>query len=356
MIRANGWAILVPDRLLIECLPLGGKDGFVGMEIQRRTGFAPWAGGASNETWTDETYTAFFRRCRSGNMLARPVDESWKKSYGEMLRQMYRRFAFDRVSGRANVRYSSAPVSDALADAIEALVSLPVEVTVTTRSKWPRNVRPQIEAPVEHWWPIFYGFEQDATMQTNGGATVMAKRFISNFTTKHQTDAHATVEIDVDVYRTLAHLRKPGEAPVKRVHAVLEYDVVELIDDVMEPMQSAEADAAMAAIVASIRRSSLDLDHRMAEKLPAGVAFGLSYELRASGVPVENGFIRCVGGAVGWTMGSISNPDKAPPRENWDPKAVWTLNLKTDPAWSLYSIAATKYWKGEVTVPVTFVP
>lgn len=136
----NGVVSLLPTRVL--ALGMAFTDdphGTVFNEVRRR--FA-------NGLFTDTELGIIINRCVKGDWRARPPDDAWIRTYGNLLRSW--RFELSMLAQRAEGEEEHGKlraIEDRLAD-------IPVRTRLTTRSTWPREVPAVALLRVEEWWPL----------------------------------------------------------------------------------------------------------------------------------------------------------------------------------------------------------
>src|SRR5436189_63302 len=81
----------------------------------------------------------------AGNLLARPLSQRWRASYGEVLRQSWS--LYQRWQGLKNP--DGTPASDELAAAVEGLFAIPYTLKARTRERWPEGMPPLVEFKIE---------------------------------------------------------------------------------------------------------------------------------------------------------------------------------------------------------------
>ncbi|MHC4989899.1 MAG: hypothetical protein ACYTGC_02870 [Planctomycetota bacterium] len=123
----------LPTRLLVVAMPYaGGANGQVYQELSARS---------ANDMLDSRQWAALLRRCRRGDWWARPVDADWRRKYGPFIRAGRFRIA-NRDDLEWNVRV------------FDSLLTLPAEVQLSTRAKWPVGVTPHFTFQMDDWWPI----------------------------------------------------------------------------------------------------------------------------------------------------------------------------------------------------------
>lgn len=358
----RGWMWVLPDRVVIEALPIGGTAGPFWPELKRRLQQAPWPDGSYERTMGESSRAALLRRAARGNWFARPIDEAWRQSYGLVLQQPWS--VYHRLKGVKNP--DETPAGEELTAAVEGLNSIPVELNVRTRDRWPVGIHPLFEFKVEQWWANG-NMDAENVEWKAGGSTGSVKGGRAEFPLKITETGDVRVEMDVTVTREDIDLpgdqRKP--IPVATEHRSVSYRTVPTIDDAMTPASGPEIDAALANGFVLRRDSGVGIMPGVEGMvLPAagnGAAFGAAIELTHNGKEVFHAKVRWIGGrSIGVTFGDMNTPgswqDLRAYLDAHEKEPGWMLHMRTDPDWSLAVLDADSYWKGDITFPVTILP
>jgi len=352
--QQRGWLSFVPTPVVIELLPIGGLDGPFGTALLRRMYSAPLPSGDYETTITDADRLRMVRRIAEGNILARPVSERWRRSFGELHR-------YDSKIG-VTLPGGDGYVEEC-AEAAKAWLEIPVDLTVRTRDKWPRDAMIVIETDLRHYWPRMYGdmaqmrWSALETEESNEG------RFRGGFSLEPGT-APGGIELEIDV-RAVPFSVETRTRDYERAETVhtesfrVEYEFVDDISDVMTPVATEELDTLLeTSLTVSYRdRSGLLFDTmKTRDLLPEGLGVGLRGEILHNGEPIGYHAIGSFGPKSYGVYREYYERERNPTQYMSDNKdsGQWTIRITPEPEWALRQLDCDKYWKGEIELPLEF--
>jgi hypothetical protein len=212
-----------------------------------------------------------------------------------------------------------------------------------------------VEVPVVNWWDYPQDHWMHIRWEVAGGEKGESWCFEY---AELNIPGTGRVRVQVDL-EWVAGKEAPWNAADRRVEdrasRVLEYDVVDSLEDAMSPVSSAALDSVLSSTLVANRNGMLDgPSYLLAKgKLPPDVSFGLKVEFILDGLVIGTSHARFVGGSA--APGSRSGPDFLTDKD-YD-KTLRLLEeprlkarVVTDRTWVLHNIDATKYWKGEVDI------
>lgn len=362
-IDERGWLWLLPNRVVMELLPLGGWSGVFGNELDRRLGNQPWSNGNAKKTLSDDDVCVLLQHASRGNVLARPISQSWRTSYGEFVQQYHGVWY-------GNGLYAESPEYVAAA---RAAASTPSEVLATTKDRWAAGVPVRVLFEVNEWWPREYSSRvrgrwsaRDSSGQSDSG-TLDSDRSRSWFiAVSPKLTGPIEMTLDARVSRHEEYFgiyTRPDPAiaqlPVDDHRITLRYTAEKSIDDILVPISSPELDSNLQRI-----RAWMD-DHEYLALDPTAlggagvddVAFGVRIEILCSGKLLARARVGWLGAERGRHLRAIKLWRVSPfySMEERTPGNL-TLTLTPDIAQASYLDGARQRWIGQVTLPVSIKP
>lgn len=357
-IRREGWGV-ISTRQLVELVPIWGYDGPFGQELMRRLGMT------GPRSWTypipmrdeDQAYVA--RRLGEGNILARPMSDRWKASYGRIIREAGNS-VFELPAGRG------LPMAKAVEDAARTWYSLPPETHFRTRPRWPAGYNIWVEASEKtYWpWPTPLGMEIRRT-GSEGAFRDIAPDY--GWTCKEREAGSGVLRFDVKLWQLRqGDWNRERDTEIPRVDlgtlkVEIPYVIGGAMDEVMTPVESPVLDKMMGSLQYRVGPGWVDAGtHNIIGGAAEGIAFGAIFEFRLDGELIAR--------ERQWWDGTRGDPaernggsewvrvDPAPAhfKSPWDatPSEHWIITIKSDPETALRLIDRSNYWKGEVQVPL----
>jgi hypothetical protein len=294
------------------------------------------------------------RRCISGNWLARPIDERWRRSYGWLLQHRNGPF-YEAVTAGPLKTKDGAIADDELADLVAAQARLPCVLKYRTRPVWPEGARVYVDINVETWWPIYiYAYPEGTWCDSpRGKSGRMRDQIIAQ-------PGSTVLDLDLDIVQENSKDNPRTRHPVQHENARVSFRAVPTMDEAMPHVSGAQIDDLLTrGLYLSENDMGLDVDARnLAGKGFDDVAFGVVAEIRCGEEVVATQNLRWMGGGHlanvgGTTMGSL-NPYRAATKRLNESRgqAGWTVRLKTDDEWALNVLDASRYWRGDVVIPL----
>jgi hypothetical protein len=354
----NGWYSVLPLRMVVELLPIGGANGDLGKELSARMGTGLRRGGWMGPDLSESDRLLILRRCVEGNWLARPIDQAWRESYGMILKRSTFKF-YSGASAGPLVGPNGEPAGDELAALVAKQAALPALLTLKTRPVWPEGMRVAVDAQIETWWPPFMLQYVDGTWSANGGAAKGKYAGSGEIDFNVGLKGPVTVDFDLDIVqddnKTPGHPHKKVQHETRRVS----YTTVPTLDELMPPASGPAIDDLLKrGLYLTWNDLGLDVDPRnLSGNGFDDVAFGVDAEIMHNGQVVIRQRIRWrgVGSWAGTTMegprdGDWQTIDKIMNEARG--QSGWTVRLKPEPQWALYIMDAKRYWTGDVEVPM----
>jgi len=352
--QQRGWLSLIPTSIVIECLPMGGVDGPFGETLFQRMGVKPWRNGQFETTITDADKLHMVNRIATGNVLARPVSERWRRSYGALHQYDWKLGV--TLPGRTGYVAESA-------EAGQAWLELPLELTARTRDKWPRTVPIHVQTDLEHYWPRTHSERASVRWSALETEESDSTHFRGHFTLPPGT-APGGIELDIDIlavpWNAETRRAEPDKAELVYTKSFrLEYELVDEVNDIMTPLESNEIDAILQQNFAfSYReRGGIMCDSSKTQSLlPADLAIGYRAEICHDGEPIG---YDAVGSFSPNSYGSYrvyTEREREPARyikENQD-NGAWTVRITPEPEWAVRQLECARYWQGDIEVPLDF--
>ena len=355
---------------MIELLPLGGMEGPFGKDLERRLGFAPDKLGKKEVSISHSEQLYLIRRVTRGNVLARPIGERWRASYGELhTRDMRRMFTFGSYT-ESTEYLDGEPADDALKEAMIGMLDIPVEVRLRTRRGWPAGVPIMIEVGVDRWYPAGASGTMKMKWTTpDGSQSGEVQQFAWNIGVPsiHPTESmpEPTIEIEITQMPTIWPWDKNEPIEWETTRYTLSWVIVDSIDDVMTAVRSPQLDAHLIQTLnptwdGAAEYLSLHLDaNRLDPTIVRSISFGMRGELWHNDKSVGTITVGWIGdmkplvpGGRGLSMQMRQQIDQKYIQEHKG-EGEWTLTLKPDHLWAILNLDAEKYWDGEITIPLT---
>jgi hypothetical protein len=350
-VHREGWD-LVPTRLLVELVPIGGYNGPFGQELMGRFGMTGPRAWMAPNTISSDDMTYVVTRLGNGNWLARPMSERWKSSYGRVIRELC---LTDRIE-----------VSEVnLVDALREWYTLPPELSLRTRKVWPEGYSLWVESREQTWWP-WPTYLSVAVRRAGAGGDYQEIRPWQGFLCPESEAGTGVIHFEA----TLTQCRQgetPGNDDSQMPRLALEgrqldvpYCIGGSIDQILTPVRSAEVDAMLRCLAYEGGEGSASVNFwDMVGGPVEGLALGLMLEFRLDGelmlkqrvwwdgtapqdrdsADVRMEFVR-----VEPEPANFKSPWEATPAENW------TIIIKSDPEMALRVIDRDRYWEGEVQI------
>lgn len=355
VIQKEGWISQVPTWVLLEALPIGGRQDWAERELQTRLNSSLRSTGASSSVLSEADIAMIVRGVRKGTWFVRPADEGWKASYGALWKTL--RGTYHLSDGKFK-RFSGEDVSQALADALESMAELPPTVRVHTRARWPEGFGVLVQTKVEHLWP--YGFDDDErlTWSCDLGETPKVNDF-KRYTVLNLGGRKGRTVLtgSLEILRFRGYNRERSPTVVMVVPVNLEFDIGGSVDEILEPISSAVLDQSLATGAQFfVKEGMVQLTQPqgpMGVDFSGGVFAGV-VEIICNDRVLHSCHFRCMSGSRSWTFGDCdgegSQEERRMLKGEFDPD--WFIRVRSDPAWSLYELDATRYWVGQFDVPL----
>jgi len=371
----QGFAGMIPTRVLLWCLPIIGPDSDLYAELMRRT---------RSSRFTDGQWNSLFTRSASGDWRNRPVTDGWISKYGDII-SIWRRTVADD-------------------DAINTiLLAIEPRVEVETRAVWPADTPMVALLQVQDWWPLGTECRVTVTPQNPVGdqTPIVFQRAASDrgqfasipITLPAVPADTAAIKLDVQVERRARVPREPASGVVAstqswdvawresvtlttRIEGTIEQTLAPANDEIMlDAMQQVFARGVVRWTGGG--RSPVRFNIEQPQTfVPAfnDVAIGIKAELLCDGVLARQLNLWWLGGDRPPTAlaSNLSALPATAPNAQFDrhygfeiafeePDLLkfvnqadgrWSLRITGDRALALRVGAGNKFWNGEVAVPM----
>jgi hypothetical protein len=345
--RANsgGWLSLAPTRLLLLAVPFqDDMSSTLYRELDRRL---------RRGEMTDGELSSFVDRWVAGDWQARPPGRAWRDKYGRLI--MAWRDALPR-DGELESR----------------LLALPAHVQLETRETWPTDVEPSIQLRVMDWWPRFTDSRVHITPRLPGAVTTTLHRgraFRTGTSVALPWPAADRSELDFDVR---AERRAGPDQPWEPAGVqTITVRVHRLESDAPQPILKVANDPACAYIMQkafnqgvvrwSSGRSPMRISYDPRQTFVGefdDVAIGVVIDvIRDDGAIARTlrmwwlggRFVDDSGRNFGWEL-PIENLELIKQVNETDGR--WFLRVRGDEALALRAGGGTRWWSGEVRLPL----
>jgi len=354
--RARGWATYVPTRVLIWAMPVvNDRNPAVFDELVRRM-----RGG----DFSDGQWLALLRRSAAGDAGMRPPDQVWIDSWYSELANTSGRQLLYRIDDE-----------DARREAGDLLLELAMKgdpvVEITTRESWPAGVAPTLDVRARDWWGR--GVAQmriEATPRLPGAQPRVHVRRQAPIQTRSYSlhlpplpPGEHEVEIDLAIARRA--LGGDDWIPAGALTVMVPVHIEEGAARDLEPV----TDDALDAVIRRVFRQGLVKYEGGSLPVRVGLNARLTFadEFNDTAVAVRIDVLR--NGEAGrrldiWWKGGRRASDRQYAWEvpTWNDALLgaplqdgeqWTLRVRGDRNLALRVDGVTRYWAGDVTVPVT---
>jgi hypothetical protein len=339
----NGWASLLPSRALIAFMPFSDPAGDMFTELQLRLRRGELSEGQ---------VVALVRRCTSGDWSARPPSDAWIAKYGDLLRFWQRNLVTqDKVE--------------------EMLLALPPRIDLVVRDPWPAGTPIAAQLQARDWWPLDMDLRlrlapavagaQPVTVIRRGEGWMRASHSIL---LPAQPPGEFEVTCEVEISR-----RRAGEStwsPSGRQTITIRASIESTIDGMLAPAQGPSLDLGLeqALGVGAVKWPSGESPVRFRLDLrptawPAfnDVAIGATIELVRGEAVARRLAVWWLAGegldrenrAAGWEV-QHEDPALLPLVNEVD--GQWRLRIRGDPVIALRAGGGTRYWAGDLTLPL----
>ena len=354
----QGWASYLPTRVAIALLPFTDDIHTpVFRELSRRI---------NRDRLTARHWSVLMSRCAAGDWGARPVSDEWIAKYGGLVSTRRRLIAND-----PELEWDPATIAK--------LLALPPQVHLSTRSVWPAGVTPRFQFRMREWWPPAT-YRIQVTPRRAGARTTTFYRSGRRLPwSGYSFDLDGTdlsgrsLEVEVEIERERTPVSDEPEASgpaspewqlVTRRTITLETRRAEPGEPDLEPVDSTE----LAQIIGDAFRPGAT--RWSSGERPVRFRFnrqptnGEALEDTAVGVRVEvlrgedvarRLDIWWLAGpstsrtSVGW---EVFSEDLRLLKEMDDDDPAWSMRITGDRNLALRAGDATKYWSGQVTIPL----
>jgi hypothetical protein len=340
----HGWASLLPTRGLIALMPFTAPSGSIFGELSLRL--------RRNELSTGEL-TMLVDRCVAGDWGARPPSVPWGGKYGELLRFW-------------------SPMLQGVEGLDERLLAIPPRVDMVVRDPWPAGVPVPVMVRAHDWWPQEMELRLQMTPRMAGGAPVTIVRSgdrssgaVFALELPGQEPGLLAGTVEVELGRRLPGTQEWAALAPQAVEVRARIEEVRGGEMGLEPVDSPELDEAVMRVVAPgavrWRRGPSPVRFRLdAERTFWPVFDDVAIGVRIELVREEEVARRL---AVWWRAGP-----RVPRHERsmgWEVQhedetllplvaadGTWWWRVTGDPALALRAGGGTKYWAGQVMVPL----
>ena len=345
--RANteGWMSYVPTTALIWLMPIEGDNGPVLGELGQRMNF---------NLLSDDQRLATLRRAAKGDPGRRPSGDAWTDKYGALTLRLR----------RALLNHDDEAVQEEVA---EILMTIPPRVAFSTRRTWPSDVGPTLNVQAIDWWPVRMQWRVRAEPQLEGAEAdvhvlldaPIQQRGYSLFLPLLEEGEH-DVDIKVAIDRR-ASSDDDWERIDERVVTV-PIEVEGTLAEHLEAVGGEELDAIIRRVFSSGLSKSDSGSLPVRVGLNGRFAADTLFDDTAVGVRIDvyrNGELgRQLD--IWWEAGTLSQgtawevpwlDDDVLGRPDVEGEQ-WMLRVRGLPELALRVDGTTRYWEGEVTVPV----
>jgi hypothetical protein len=355
----RGFQALLPSRVLIWMLPIADnpRDGMLGELIYR----------ATRSDLSEGQWKSFMARCATGDWRARPIDDAWRRKYGDLI-----------TSFRAMMIYE--PHIE------EPLLSIPPEVQVTSRDAWPLGAPVTVTMQILDWWPLGTECRVRVAPRLEGVDSVTVYRSASDRWPRTPFALHlppldpTTQEIVVDVHldrRRLLLAEGGSSEPVGDWEPVMDKRVRLPVrfEGSVETSAQAVSDKAMNAAMGEVFENGIveweEGQSPVRFNVAAPITFSPTFAKTAVGLRAE---LLCDGVVARrlnmWWLGGVRQGRGDYDGRNYgfeidyedvallsqlqagDELRRWQMRIVGDPLIALRAGKAEKYWAGEVVLPV----
>ncbi len=329
-------------------------EGPIGSEIKQRV-----EGGR----YSEQELIRLYQKLTRGDILARPVSEPWRHTYGRLISTM------EPPGAPVPARDTAFRIPQAIRD---ALVELPPMVEFRTRPVWPEGVPLHVELRSEDWWPLpLRHFAEVVTLDNEHHVTGShGLEDVNVFAAPWANPADGEVRIK---YRVTMSGRTAMDPPIpqERVMQLWEPRIATFpirfsgkIDDLLTPIRDTSLTSKLASTLTLTYQGSSDLylltlnnrNTRSPEFLDIAIAGMLEFSTGGevwARVPAWWNVKRT-------PFGDIQLEENAHPplyrfldsHDHHPPPESWSVRFVSDPEIALRVIDASTYWEGEVNVPV----
>ncbi len=361
LIKAGGWAAPIPTRVLLEIYPFTGPGTKLGDELTVRTWLTIRPAGPIR-TPTDEQLAMLITRASRGNWLARPLSDRWKRSYGELLRLLRTRVSFR--DGNVAVYPGPRILTGSIDPAIKEWLSVPPAPRIRTRPKWPRGMPIAIDAEPETWWPECVTDSEEIIWSVNDGQAQGKGQFRYGRKLDIGLRGHIVVEGTIKVFQRDSMMQDQPTRHAASSPFRFEYDTVDSIDDIMQAATSPALEAFLTSGVTPVWDAQRGgMQFTLTQPMPPGfsdVAFAIVLEVLAGDRIIMTHHMRGIdiakvldGLCIQGDGSYADNDEDAARLRRGDVDSSWRLRIRTDPQGALSELDATRYWKGDFTIPMT---
>lgn len=363
VVQSRGWS-LISTRWLVELVPIGGYDGALGQELMKRLGL-PASGAWLVPSASTDDIAFVATRLGEGNMLARPLSDRWRSSFGHIILSTRERiFSRRGVWGRFQHNSNTEPVFEAA----RTWYDLPVDLKFRTRSRWPEGYPLWVQLDARDYWPYGSTLHLDvlsphlpARNHLPAWALDIGKDF--GFTVIATPCGRGSLPIDAKLTQYQVD-SGDGQDPIRPLDTrsfSVPYEIGGSIDEMLIPVVSPALDGLMSNVRYSVDDWWTNQPFESVRGGPAeGIGFGLVVEFYLGD---ELMFKERV-----WWDGSS-------PRYEWEDKvsfewiptadvstrinrptariykyAGWRMKIRSDPETALRVFDCIKYWEGELEI------
>jgi hypothetical protein len=326
---------------------------------------------------TSEQIFEVARRIREGDAAARPTNLLWQARYGVLLETL----VTQALDAQAN-----GDEEDAALQVLDSFRDLPPVTTLTAPATWPVNEPLVVELAIDEWWPpmtyarVRIRDDSDGTERIMGldSGNANAPRYPFSFAPLSADAATGPVQrsftIIVEPRKTLPDGSRDDSQPWGIAHTssfTLQIAAAKPLE--LTPLRSAEADDAIRSVFSQglvawrkgWRRYGLMFDSaRTSEESFTGTLIGLDIELlQGASVRRHSRIWWPAGGGLSLSRWEIISEDAGPLAALTSDAEGWSVRVRGDRDVAVRALAAlrtpaaasqtyTRYWDGEVTVPL----
>lgn len=345
--RANtqGWMTYMPNTALVWLMPVEGDSGPILGELGQRMTF---------NLLSDDQRLAMLRRAAKGDPGRRPSGDAWTDKYGGLTLRLR----------RALLDHEDEAVQEEVA---EILMTIPPRVALSTRRTWPSDVGPTLDVQAIDWWPVRMQWRIRAEPQLEGAEVdvhvlrdaPIQQRGYSLFLPPLEEGEH-DVEVKLAIDR-----RASADEDWQRIDERVVTVPIEVEGSLTENLQAVSGEELDEAIRRTFRSGLTKWD---SGSLPVRVGLNIRptlselFDDTAVGVRIDvyrNGELGRqldiwweagpLGRGTSWEVPWLDDEVLGRPDEEGE---EWTVRVRGLPELALRVDGPTRYWAGEVTVPV----
>ncbi|MCZ6837288.1 MAG: hypothetical protein O7G85_16050 [Planctomycetota bacterium] len=350
--RSNdqGWANMIPSRVLIETLPFfsdSNNDAVTKLIARFNT-----------NSLSEENLKRLLERCVSGDGGFKPGTQAWANKYGNILNRFRPALAARRQDGTLDVME-------------ELLLDLPPLVILRSRSQWPIGSSAQIGVQVQNWWPHGSDNQVHIAPQLEGAEskTIVYQGLRTPNTsytilTPPLDESCSSIEIEITTSRRTVEIDDQWQH-IDTSTILIPIQVAGRLETMITPISGPSLDEAVKRSISGASRWTggkrpLRMYVNPGQTAIAdfnGIAIGFVAKLYRDDELMDTDHTWWMGGRQVSDLGFGSWSDdptmKRLMNEDFN-QGTWTVHVVSDAALAIRAGEATKYWKGEFTIPLRY--